>query len=72
MSKLGSSRLPPSFWVSEEPGADKVRLRNSAAEGNTLAGEALVPLLTPGTSAHGAEHDAKISDPARTRFAADI
>ena len=72
MSKLGNSRSPPSSWVPEEPGADKVRLRNSAAEGDMLAGEAVVPLLTLGTSAYGAEHDAKIPDPSRIRFAADI
>lgn len=71
MSKLGNSRLSPSSWVPEEPGADKVRLRNSAAEGSVLGGEAVVPLPTPGMSAHGAEHGAKIPDSARTRFAAD-
>lgn len=72
MSKLANSRLPPSSCVPEESGTDKVRLRNSAAQGNMLPGEAVVSLLPLGTSAHGAEHDAKIPDPARTSFAADI
>lgn len=71
MSKLGDSRLPPSSWVPEEPEADKARLRNSTAEGNMLAGEAVLPSLTLGMSAYGAEHHAKIPGPARTRFAAD-
>ena len=54
MSTLGNSRLHRSSWVPEEQGADKARLRNSTAEGNMRGGEAVVALLTLGTSAHGA------------------
>lgn len=71
MSNLGDSRLTPSSWVPEEPGADEARLRSSAAEGNMLAGEAVLPSLSLGTSAHGAEHHAKIPGPAQAMFAAD-
>lgn len=66
MSKQGNLRPSPSSWVPEEPGADGARLRNSAAEGDALAGEAAVPWLALGTSGHGAQHDVKIPDPAWT------
>lgn len=66
MSKQGNSRPSPASWVPEESGADRARLRNSAAEGDALAGEAAVPLLALGTSGRGAQHDAEIPDPAWT------
>lgn len=40
-----------------------MRLGSSAAEEELVAEEALGPLLTPGSSAHGAEHDPKVPDP---------
>lgn len=40
-----------------------MRLGSSTAEQELVADEAVSPLLTPGTSAHGAEHDPKVPDP---------
>lgn len=41
----------------------QVRLGSSTAEEELVADEAVGPLLTPGSSAHGAEHDPKVPDP---------
>lgn len=40
-----------------------MRLGSSTAEEELVADEAVGPLLTPGSSAHGAEHDPKVPDP---------
>lgn len=41
----------------------QVRLGSSTAEEELVADKAVGPLLTPGSSAHGAEHDPKVPDP---------
>lgn len=59
---MGQLKVASQFWCPRGPGSH-VKLGSSAAEGEVVADEAVGPLLTPGTSARGAEHDPKVPDP---------